>query len=506
MQMIIHGDALESLRAMDTNSVDSIVTDPPAGISFMGKDWDGDKGGRDQWITWLTAIMREAHRVLKPGGHALVWAIPRTSHWTGIALEYAGFEVRDRLAHLFGSGFPKSLNVSKAIDKSAGATREVVGSYSVGGNAAQSTAEKGGTYASNTDSVGVSAITLEITKPATPEAEEWEGWGSALKPAVEDWWLARKPLEEKTLVKNVLKHGTGAINVDGCRVSGDTSEFINPTTGKPRSGVGQHYSDSGEFGGENANPPHVAGRWPANLILSHTECCERVGFRTVERPVVGVDAAQQQTTNEWGALQSARTTVGTVEEEEEVWKCVDGCSVRALDMQTGNRPSTLSGKADPTVKHTNPGDNSGSSSFGGGNSAVYADNGGASRFFNTFFYTPKASRSEREKGLDHLPLKSGGELTGREDGSAALNSPRTGAGRGGGRRNTHPTVKSLALMRWLCRLVTPPGGVVLDMFCGSGSTGVAAVQEGFQFIGCEMSEEYVEIARARIAAAGKDGV
>lgn len=466
MQMIIHGDALESLRAMDTASVDSIVTDPPAGISFMGKEWDGDKGGRDQWITWLTAIMREAHRVLKPGGHALVWAIPRTSHWTGIALEYAGFEVRDRLAHLFGSGFPKSLNVSKAIDKSVGATREVVGSYSVGGNAAQSTAEKGGTYASNTDSVGVLAITLAITKPATPEAEEWEGWGSALKPAVEDWWLVRKPLEEKTLVKNVLKHGTGAINVDGCRVGGGY-------------GRSESWGRSGHSADPKAEkiaaPPgagiqqHPEGRWPANLVLSHSEDCIPKG---------------------------------------DVYQCASGCPCSELDAQS------ISGGIHSAGKGRSGSDNPATSVgwFDTRTSSTetmhrFDDTTvGASRFFNTFFYTPKASRSEREKGLDHLPLKSGGELTGREDGSAALNSPRTGAGRGGGRRNVHPTVKPIQLMRWLCRLITPPGGVVLDMFCGSGSTGVAAVQEGFEFIGCEMSEEYVEIARARIAAAGKDVV
>jgi site-specific DNA-methyltransferase (adenine-specific) len=188
------GDCLEVLRGLEPGSIDAVVTDPPAGIGFMGQDWDHDKGGRAAWIAWMTDVARECLRVLKPGGHALVWALPRTSHWTATAWEDAGFEVRDRVAHVFGSGFPKSLDVSKAIDAAAGAEREVVGVsdhiHSRGANtaypkcpgetaaAAEQTAERGNC----------------ITAPATPAARQWAGWGTALKPAVEDWWLLREPL------------------------------------------------------------------------------------------------------------------------------------------------------------------------------------------------------------------------------------------------------------------------------------------------------------------------
>lgn len=461
---LIQGDCLERLRELPAESVDSVVTDPPAGIGFMGKEWDSDKGGREQWIAWLSSIATEMLRVLKPGGHALVWAIPRTSHWTATALEEAGFEIRDRVSHLFGSGFPKSLNISKAIDRAAGATRPVVGTRMLSGNAAQTTEEKGGTYASATDAIGVPAKEVPVTAAATPEAEQWDGWGTALKPAVEDWWLVRKPIEEKTVAKQVLKTGTGALNVDGCRVQTDEKIGRNPA-GSGFSGMGGYINGMGTM-----SETSQAGRWPAHLLLSHGDDCINVG---------------------------------------DVLACAEGCAVMSLDGQSGDRPATLTGRADPNGRHSNPGDNHGSSSFGGGNSAVYADSGGASRYFNTFepnispgfLYTPKASRKERELGCDALPIRSGGEATDREDGSAGLSSPRAGAGRNGGRRNIHPTVKPIQLMRWLCRLITPPGGTVLDPFMGSGSTGVAAIQEGFRFIGIELEPDSLEIASARVSHA-----
>ena len=357
--MILHGDCLEKLRSLPDSSVDAIVTDPPAGISFMGKDWDSDKGGSKEWIAWMASVMRECLRVMKPGAHGLVWAIPRTSHWTATALEDAGFEIRDVVTHLFGQGFPKSLSIDKAIDKAAGAEREVVGQK--GGRYAYAKQDfRGGEFHAESDKTKT-AIFGAVTAPATDAAKQWAGWGTALKPASEHWILVRKPCSEKNVAANVLKWGTGGINVGGCRVN--PGEAV-PGGGKSKRGNGYNYNE-GEAP-ENAQP-HTQGRFPATLIL-----------------------------------------------DEE--------AARMLDEQTGLEVAK-------------------------------------------FFYCAKVSPSER------------------------------------GEENKHPTVKPLKLMRYLCRLITPPGGLVLDPFAGSGSTGVAALQEGFRFVGIEQDASYVEIATRRMEAA-----
>jgi len=222
MVKLYHGDCLELLKTLPDNSVDSIVTDPPAGISFLNRSWDDDKGGRDHWIAWMCDVMKECHRVLKCGGHGLVWALPRTSHWTATALENAGFEIRDRVSHLFGTGFPKNMDVSKSIDSAAGVEREIIGvdktrlrpnrKYKSGAI---------GKIGGNESICDRSDNGATLTAPATPEAKQWEGWGTALKPACEDWWLIRKPLSEKTVAANVVKVGVGGINIDGCRIGSD---------------------------------------------------------------------------------------------------------------------------------------------------------------------------------------------------------------------------------------------------------------------------------------------
>lgn len=346
---LIHGDCLEILKKGTSESVDSLVTDPPAGIGFMGKEWDHHKGGRDQWVAWMTDVMRECHRVLKPGAHGLVWALPRTSHWTAWALEEAGFEIRDSVHHIFGSGFPKSMDVSKAIDKAAGAERKRVPGGQGGKNTILGARKTG--------------------EAISGEAKQWDGWGTALKPAHEVWWLIRKPLGEKTVAKNVLKHGTGALNIDASRVG--THDQINQCA----SSLGNNKTmDGGKA--KKQEPTVNQGRFPSNQIVSG-----------------------------------------------EARDVMDGQSLE-----------------------------------GGMHSA---DSGGASRFF----YCAKASKRERGDG------------------------------------NNHPTVKAQKLMRYLTRMVTPPGGTVLDPFMGSGSTGVACAREGFKFVGIEAEKEYLEIARARIDAA-----
>lgn len=385
--MLFNRESKELLREFFTdNFFDALVTDPPAGIGFMGAEWDSDKGGRDAWITWLTGVMRECYRVLKPGAHGLVWAIPRTSHWTAMALEHAGFEVRDVITHHFGSGFPKSLDVSKAIDKAAGAEREVVGRHT------QSKQTRG---EQKTLSGGSLAWAHDITAPATDAAKKWQGFGTSLKPASEHWVLVRRPISEKTVVANVLKYSTGALNIDGCRIGTETRSYsINGAVKGGGFGLGNNQP------AEERDRKTVSGRFPANLILS------------------------------------------------------EGEAVTELDRQSGTA------KPKPARK----GRKGGTAIYSGGCSpdaeGYWPEDygGGASRFF----YVAKASKKDRGIG------------------------------------NTHPTVKSTVLMDYLIRLITPVGGIVLDPFTGSGSTGVAAVRQNFKFVGIENDKKSFEIAKNRL--------
>ena len=417
---LLHGDALEVLRTLPDNSVDAIVTDPPGGISFMGREWDSDKGGRDNWIAAFSEIARECLRVVKPGAHALVWAIPRTSHWTATAWENGGWEVRDRVAHVFGSGFPKSHDVSKAIDKAAGAEREVVG-VTTGARNGNGTNNDYGTYQSAQDG------NYPITAPATDDAKRWQGWGSALKPAVEDWWLLRKPLTG-TIAANVLEWGTGGLNIDATRVQ--TQDDLSGGT------YGGVFSASRNPDGSlcKAIGSGNKGRWPAHLI--HDGSDEVVAMFPQTQPS---KAAQR------GELADIR----------------------------GNKYNDAA-------------------AFIAGSNTVrgHDDNGGSAA---RFFYVAKASKRDRDEGLEGFEARQYSH-DGREtpiENPYQRNDSKA--------RNHHPTVKPTELMRYLCRLITPAGGVVLDPFAGSGSTGKGAVLEGFSFIGIEREADYIDIARARIA-------
>jgi site-specific DNA-methyltransferase (adenine-specific) len=241
---IIQGDCIDILKEIPDNSVDAVVTDPPAGISFMGKEWDTDKGGRDNWIKWMQEIAIECNRVLKPGGHALVWAIPRTSHWTATAWENAGFQIRDVIAHIFGSGFPKSLNIGKAVDKLQGNEREDLGEHPKPASSSGEVMQTG----------------LKNNTRITKGYSEWEGWGTALKPAREDWILMRKPLEKGlTIAENVLKWGTGGINIDGCRI--ETADKLERVQGNNKDTSTPNAPNNGWI-----SKPQNLGRFPSNLI------------------------------------------------------------------------------------------------------------------------------------------------------------------------------------------------------------------------------------------------
>ena len=414
---IVNGDSLLVLQLLDDNSVDAIVTDPPYGLSFMGKKWDYDVPSEELW--------RQCFRVLKAGGHLLCFAGTRTQHRMAVRIEDAGFEIRDMIAWVYGSGFPKSLDVSKAIDKAAGAERQVVGESTY--NSRRPNPPLSERYAQ----AGHKAY---ITTPATPEAKQWEGWGTALKPALEPITVARKPLIG-TVAENVLQHGTGAINVDGCRVAcADSQE------GRTRHGGGI-VGNASSYELPDYKSPMPAGRWPANFIHDGSE--------------------------EVVALFPMTTSGGGDKTNKDI---------RGEDV--GGLYGTY--KPNPNPKNHTP------------------NFGSAARFF----YCAKASKRDRDDGCEGMELVThqsgmGGAMPVDDDGNARDRFKAQS-------RNHHPTVKPTDLMRYLCRLVTPPDGTVLDPFMGSGSTGKAAVLEGFRFIGIEREEEYCEIAKARIKHAQRE--
>ena len=404
------GDNQLILPTLPDNSVDSIVTDPPYELGFMGKTWDATG------IAYNVELWRECLRVLKPGGHLLAFSGSRTYHRMAVAIEDAGFQIRDQIMWVYGSGFPKSLNISKAIDKAAGAEREVIGQ--------KLHARKGVASAEERSVVGAGAFGEarmgDITAPATAEAEVWDGWGTALKPAHEPIVLARKPLVG-TVANNVLVHGVGGINIDGCRVESQDS-FGGGTKGT--SGFAAGYEHDGWVAGSSL------GRFPANFIHDGSD----------------------------EVLELFPDTKGGT------WNTTKGAR-------------HFNNDGEPTGYATSKQDSS---------------TGSAARFF----YCAKANKKDRNEGLEAFTPRIINEIT--PPGTKGSQSPRAGAGRNGATLNYHPTVKPTDLMRYLCRLVTPPNGTVLDPFTGSGSTGKAALLEGFNFIGIEQSEEYAAIAQARI--------
>lgn len=391
---VVGGDNRASLAAMDDASVDAVVTDPPYELGFMGRKWDSTG------IAYDVAFWREVYRVLKPGAHLLAFGGTRTYHRMACAIEDAGFEIRDSLHWVYTQGFPKSLDVSKAIDKAEGQYRSEELPH-------PTNACKGGKWCNcqMLDVTGRYSPTKHpaFSLPATVSSRRWSGWGTALKPSHEPIILARKPLLG-TVAENVVEWGTGALNVEGCRIGNNEIK----TWGYKADKVDKIYGVS--LGME---PAIHFGRWPPNLLLSHTPDCGDT--------------------------------------------CLPGCAVDEVERQSAS-----------------------------------------SRMFPVF-YAAKPTRGERDAGCEALPGRSGAEAVGRDEGSAGTHSPRAGAGRVAATvTNHHPTVKPIDLMRWLVRLITPPGGLVLDPFAGSGTTGCAAVLEGMEFLGLEREAEYVAIAEARI--------
>ena len=456
---LLNGDCLDKLKELDNNSIDSIVTDPPYGLSFMGKKWDYDVPSQ--------AIWEECLRVLKPGGHILSFAGSRTYHRMAVRIEDAGFEIRDQIMWIYGSGFPKSHNIGKAIDKIQGNERVVVGENP---NVRKADSQK------NTILEGGFKEDDTITKGNS----EWEGWGTALKPAHEPIVMARKPLIG-TVADNVLEYGVGGLNIDGCRI-GYTDDYDKKHQEDIRKGTGTFFGGNGTSKSEQVD---MNGRFPANIIF---EC-------TCENPKVVADKydirAYNDYKNTFKSYEENNSVTGEYQiKDVETTKVIHtdpNCPCYILDGQSGDRKGMASQNCNNQKLY---GGNSlhASSTTRDGFKVGFNDSGGASRFF----YCPKASKSDRDEGLTTEAKAIKGRDEGQDKMAVAYKARPTE------RQNIHPTVKPTDLMAYLIRLVTPKGGVVLDPFMGSGSTGKAAVREGMEFIGIEREEEYYEIAKQRI--------
>ena len=462
---VYNGDCLEVMDKLDKCSVDSIVTDPPyhltsivkrfgkedsapaqfgtdgafarASKGFMGKEWDGGD------IAFQVDTWRKCYELLKPGGHLIAFSGSRTYHRMAVAIEDAGFEIRDQCIWLYGSGFPKSHNIGKEVDKKMGNEREIV-----------KTNNRIATSLGN--DLNMDGGKANKDYKYTQGNSDWEGWGTALKPAHEPMVLARKPLSEKSVADNVMKHETGAINIDACRIEGevkhpetmpdfrdqgekskaaigvDKLSFGQTSNAKRKKVVRKPRSDDGVWSDDNSGMKSEGsefadadprGRWPSNVMHDGSEQVQEIFPET------------------------SSTEVSRQRTHKGIWsdnKDEDGEYMPA-----------------------------------------YGDQGNASRYF----YCAKTSKEERNFGLHGFKNQVAGGMEGRSDGSLGSITMN---------KNVHPTVKPLELMKYLVRLVTPKGGVVLDPFMGSGSTGMGAREEDFNFIGIEKEEEYYEIAKARI--------
>lgn len=510
-QIIITGNNIDSLKNYPDNFFDSIVTDPPYGLGkepnaeemlrawittgylevkgagFMGKEWDAFV---PQPIFW-----KEVFRVLKHGGHVVSFFGTRTYDWGVMSMRLAGFEVRDCIQWIYGSGFPKSHNISKAIDKLNG-VESIKGDLKF----------KGGTQLGviNDDNWKPKDVYEEFAN--TEEAKQWEGWGSALKPANEPIVLARKPLEKGlSIAENVLKWGVGAINIDASRIGhNEEQKFTNREQRKEGWNMDNCGFDSTNNHTASADPN---GRFPSNVILTHHPECECLGLKKV-KPSNGSGKASEQgggfSKGMFGNGTSDKIGGGFTDENgEEIvenWNCHDDCPIKILDEQSG---ITTSGKV-KNEKEAYLGQSTTNFLRGQTNDLnQHGDTGGASRFF----YVAKASKSERNfglKGFEEKQTVGGGGLTSpkNQNGNIIVSGEQGTAGKYGSAKatatNHHPTVKPVKLMQYLVRMITPPNGTVLDPFAGSGTTGVACKIDGFNFVGLELSEEYGEIARARI--------
>lgn len=465
MENFYLGDCLNWLQSLPDNFMDSFVEDPPAGISFMGKSWDSNKGGRDKWIDWLKIRLMEQLRVLKPGGYIFVWALPKTSHWTMTAIENAGFEIVDTVHHIFGSGFPKNYDLAKGVeswllwgDASNKKWKNLPGNRTPGKTGFAKLSHNQGYRPAEYEQHGI----LEFT-PSLPESAAAQGYGTALKPAHELWILAQKPIEGRNLAENFVKWGVGGLNVAACRVPRGDSDLGRVNN---KSATWGSYGD-GANKQAGVDPQEQTG-WPANLVITHNYDCNG--------------------------------------------ECSPGCPAATLNLQSGESKGTyrresrsrkgfmISGSVN-NIQEAHAPDN-------------YGDSGGASRYFNnfhwgeldieSFIYASKPFKLEKNAGLEGLPpvqkiYNGQSSKSSKEMGDVEARFTTAPA------QNSHATVKSLELMQWLIKLITPPvnhitglEGKVGDPFAGSGSTLVAALLCGFTPMGAELMPDHYEFILKRL--------
>ena len=421
MTELLLGDNKELLEKIEDESIDALVTDPPYLINFMGKDWDKENSPAGDADFWALVLKK-----MKPGAHGLIFGHSRQHHRVMIALEDAGFEIRDCLMWMYGSGFPKSHNIGAAVDKLEGNERKEIGKnpnhretdalYKLGfqGGRGSGTITKG-------DS-------------------EWEGWGTALKPAYEPIIMVRRPIEKKlTIAKNVLKHGVGGINIDACRVGTDEDfSKVQPRNIQKLNSLS--HDENSESHKKAKEKLQQLGRFPANVMFSHHPDCKKVG--ETEETIIGGNKGKSGFAEGYESGDFTKT-----KSKIDLYDCHDDCAVSILNEQQES----------------------------------------ASRFF----YCPKVSKRERNLGCNQLEDKE----RKRVNSGGLENDPKWAPVVS---KNNHPTVKPIALMKYLIKLITPPTGKVLDPFMGSGSTGMACVEYGVRFVGMEKDENYYNIAKSRI--------
>ena len=517
--VVYQGNCLEELKNLPDNSIDAIVTDPPYGLGNSDPDYimsalkmwiEGDRehipAGKGfmgkQWDAFVPppAVWDECFRVLKPGGHILVFAGTRTQDLMGLSVRMAGFEIRDSISWIYGSGFPKSMDVAKSIE-----AKLVTGSANkqafknLNGTTEERT-DRGGLSKKHSDNDRPSDYTetaqgdyLRTLEPTTDEAKKWAGWGTALKPALEPVIVGRKPLSEKNVALNVLKWGTGGINIDKSRIGtdtmgGGTMPDLRDVGAKSKEAIGIDKLSFGQVSGAERieYDNFKTGRFPANLIFTHGEDCVEIG--------VVEESYAINKTEEWTGFgqkerpdyESSEQKVSTV-----LYECVDGCPVKELDEQSGFSVTKRQEKPSAVRDEANTWGGTFQQNRG---ARGHSDSGGASRFF----YVAKANKKDRNEGLDSLDEK-GKVYNGKSEESAG-NAPGSVEDKFTTKpqANHHPTVKPTSLMEYLIELVCPAGGTVLDPFAGSGSTGKAAIRKGMKFVGVEMTEEYLPIIKGRL--------